>query len=116
MEHAGGIAAAPLRRSDVQIELQWDPSVDERGIGVTVQDGVVTLVGDVPHYADKYAAENIAKRVGGVRAIANEIVVKIPVSVGFVSSWREKDDAGRAAWAAPGVARVENQLRVSYSM
>ena len=33
---------------------------------------------------------------------------------GFVSSWREKDDAARAAWAAPGVCKVENQLLVSY--
>ena len=44
-----------------------------------------------------------------VRLNDNQVTLK-----GFVSSWREKDDAGRAAWAAPGVARVENQLRVSY--
>lgn len=33
---------------------------------------------------------------------------------GYVHSWREKDDASRAAWAAPGVAKVENQLQVQY--
>ena len=60
-------------RRDVQNELQWDPSVDETGIGVNVKDGVVTLIGHVAHYADRYTAEEIAKRVSGVRAIANEI-------------------------------------------
>ena len=210
-------------RRDVQNELQWDPSVDETGIGVNVKDGVVTLVGHVAHYADRYTAEEVAKRVNGVRAIANEIEVKIPkpgersdtdiagaaanalkwnfsigsngikavvnhgwitltgqvghgyqksvaegvvryllgvtgitdeITVspsvkmidvkqkiedaferqarfdakdidiklddnkvtlkGHVHSWREKDDASRAAWAAPGVAKVENQLQVQY--
>lgn len=208
---------------DVETELQWDPSLDERSIGVKVQNGVVTLVGEVAHYADRYTAEEVAKRVMGVRAIANELQVKIPkpgersdidianaaanalkwnvslgactvkavvnhgwvtlsgeVEYGFqrgaaeravlyllgvtgisneitirpnvkmadvkqkiedafqrqarldakdieirvnesritlkghVHSWREKDDAARAAWAAPGVAAVENQLRVQY--
>jgi osmotically-inducible protein OsmY len=210
-------------RGDVQNELQWDPSVEARGIGVNVQEGVVTLFGEVPHFSDKYSADKIAQRVTGVRAIANDITVDIPVpgkrhdtdiaiaaanalkwnaslrecdinvvvsagcislgghvafgyqvnvaeaavrylmgvtgiinnltiksSVkmvdvkqkiedafqrqarldakdidvrlndnkvilkGFVSSWREKDDAARAAWAAPGVCKVENQLLVSY--
>lgn len=210
-------------RRDVQNELQWEPSVHAHEIGVNVQEGVVTLFGEVPHYADKYAAEKVTKRVSGVRAIANDIAVKLPqpgehsdteiaaaaanalkwnASVGqfdikavvshghvtlsgqvtygyqvkvaeaavrnllgvagitneiaikpnvkmvdvkqkiedafqrqahfdakdidirlndnkvtlkgFVSSWREKDDAARAAWAAPGVAKVENELLVTY--
>lgn len=210
-------------RSDVQNELQWDPSVEARGIGVNVQEGIVTLFGDVPHFSDKYSAEQIVKRVSGVRAIANDITVDIPVPgkrsdtdiaiaaanalkwnaslsqcdikvvvsngvinlsghvaygyqvnvaeaavryllgvtgilnditikppvkmvdvkqkiedafqrqaqfdakdieirlndnkvtlKGFVSSWREKEDAARAAWAAPGVCKVENQLLVGY--
>src|ERR1700722_16978354 len=66
-------------RNDVQNELQWDPSVEARGISVNVQEGVVALFGDVPHFADKYSAEKIAKRVVGVRAIANDITVNIPV-------------------------------------
>ncbi len=67
-------------RRDVQSELQWDPSVDDRNIGVIVKDGVVTLTGEVPQFSDRWNAEDIAKRVGGVRAIANELQVRIPVA------------------------------------
>jgi osmotically-inducible protein OsmY len=67
-------------KRDVESELQWDPSVDDQLIGVMVSDGVVTLTGDVCHVAGRLAAENITKRVSGVRAIANDIQVKIPPS------------------------------------
>ncbi|MGO9947782.1 MAG: BON domain-containing protein [Steroidobacteraceae bacterium] len=67
-------------RGDVETELQWDPSVDEKKIGVIVSDGVVTLTGEVSHFAEKWAAEDVAKRIGHVRAIANEIQVKIPLA------------------------------------
>jgi osmotically-inducible protein OsmY len=67
-------------RCDVESELQWDPSIDDRKIGVIVNGGVVTLTGEVSHYAGKWAAEDITRRVSGVRAIANDIQVKIPVS------------------------------------
>jgi len=65
-------------RRDVQMELEWDPSVDDRKIGVIVGNGVVTLTGEVPQFSDRWNAEDITKRVGGVRAIANEIQVRIP--------------------------------------
>lgn len=70
---------AEIRR-DVESELQWDPSIDDKRVGVTVKDGVVTLTGDVPHFASRWAAEDVVKRVTGVRAIANDIEVKIPAS------------------------------------
>ena len=70
---------AEIRR-DVESELQWDPSIDDRKIGVIVNGRVVTLTGEVDHYQGKCAAEDITKRVRGVRAIANDIQVKIPVS------------------------------------
>ena len=70
---------AEIRR-DVESELQWDPSIDDTKIGVIVNGGVVTLTGEVGHYQGKCAAEEITKRVSGVRAIANDIQVKIPVS------------------------------------
>jgi osmotically-inducible protein OsmY len=63
--------------ADVQAELDWNPSFDDRGIVVAVKDGVVTLAGHVNSYADKWSAEDAAKNVAGVRAIANEIEVKL---------------------------------------
>jgi osmotically-inducible protein OsmY len=208
---------------DIENELKWDPSLDAKDILVKVVDGVVTLGGQVPHYADHWMAATITKRVAGVRAIANDIEVRMPkagersdadianaaanalkwhfsvgtsnikpivdhgrltlsgeveyayqriiaesavrylsgvkglvndivirptvkatdikekieaafqrqanldakqivVNVsdaqvtlkGFVHSWREKDDADRAAWAAPGITKVDNQLKVMY--
>ncbi len=70
---------ADIRR-DVESELRWDPSIDDTRIGVTVSNGVVTLTGDVPNYSDRWAADDIVKRVCGVRAIANDVQVKIPLS------------------------------------
>ncbi|MFM1877413.1 MAG: hypothetical protein RLZZ241_279 [Bacteroidota bacterium] len=62
-------------KRDVQDELIWEPSVDETHIGVAVVDGVVTLSGAVGSYAIKVAAENAAKRVKGVKAVAEDILV-----------------------------------------
>lgn len=61
---------------DVMAELEWEPSVDHADIGVAVNDGVVTLSGYVKTYPEKMAAENAARRVAGVRAIAEEIRVR----------------------------------------
>jgi osmotically-inducible protein OsmY len=72
-------ADADIRR-DMESELKWDPSVDDKRIGVAVSNGVVTLTGDVPHYFARWAAEQTAKRVKGVRAIANDIDINIPAS------------------------------------
>ena len=58
---------------DVMAELEWEPSVDHADIGVAVNDGVVTLSGYVKSYAQKVAAEKAVRRVGGVKAIAEEI-------------------------------------------
>ena len=54
--------------------------MDAAHIGVSVKDGVVTLSGHVSSYAEKYAAEKAAKRVHGVKAVANELDVKLPGS------------------------------------
>ena len=61
---------------DVLDELDWEPSVDAAQVGVTVEQGRVTLTGHVPVYAEKYLAGEVAKRVHGVRALANEIEVR----------------------------------------
>jgi osmotically-inducible protein OsmY len=62
-------------RRDVEMELQWDPSVDARDIGVAGKNGVVTLTGQVSKYSEKWRAERIAKRVAGVVGLANDIEV-----------------------------------------
>ncbi|MGC1460015.1 MAG: BON domain-containing protein [Steroidobacteraceae bacterium] len=67
-------------RRDVELELQWEPGVDEKKIAVIVNDGVVTLTGEVPHYSSRWTAEDVAKRVKGVRAIANELQVAMPAT------------------------------------
>jgi osmotically-inducible protein OsmY len=63
-------------RGAVVRQLDWDPEVDASAIGVTAADGVVTLTGFVDGYAEKLAAERVAKQVRGVRGVANDIVVR----------------------------------------
>jgi osmotically-inducible protein OsmY len=64
-------------KADVSAELVWDPAVKATGIGVAVQDGVVTLSGTVDTYAEKLAVERAVRRVGGVRGIALDLQVKL---------------------------------------
>jgi osmotically-inducible protein OsmY len=63
-------------QSIVMAELRWDPSVPATEIGVVVKDGVVTLTGIVDTYMKKWRAEEVAHRVNGVTAVANEIQVR----------------------------------------
>lgn len=63
-------------RQDVLDELEFEPSIDAANIGVTVENGVVTLTGHVNSYAEKSAADAAVRRVKGVRAIAQEIEVR----------------------------------------
>jgi osmotically-inducible protein OsmY len=66
-------------RRDVEAELQWSPDINQTDIAVKVTSGVVTLSGYVPTYADKYRAEATVKRVAGVRAVANDLAVRVPL-------------------------------------
>jgi osmotically-inducible protein OsmY len=77
---------------DVLSELKWEPRVQPNEIGVIVKDGIVTLTGSVDSYTRKYAAEEAAHRVRGVKAVANEIEVRLPSS-------SERSDADIAAAA-----------------
>ena len=65
-------------RDDVMFELKWDPKISSNDIAASVKDGVVTLTGFVHSYYEKEAAEKAAKRVYGVRAVANDIEVRLP--------------------------------------
>ncbi len=72
-------------QKDVMEELQWEPILNASEIGVAVKDGVVTLSGVVDSYSKKLAAEKAAKRVSGVKAIAEDIEVR------FSSSFSKRD-------------------------
>jgi len=67
-------------KNDVEEELRWEPAVNAAHIGVSVKQGIVTLIGHVPSYAEKYGAEKAAQRVRGVKALANELDVRLPGS------------------------------------
>ena len=80
---------------DVLEELRWDARVQPNEIGVIVKDGVVALTGWVDSFVKKWAAERAAQRVRGVKAVANDIEVRLPA----VSTRIDADIAAAAARA-----------------
>src|ERR1700722_12313923 len=80
-------------RHDVERELQWEPSIDERRIAVAVLDRIVTLSGEVTSYAQKWKAERVAERAEGVRGIVNEIEVKTDSELSDLDIARAATDA-----------------------
>src|SRR3954465_6345619 len=90
---------------DVKEELEWDPDLDASDIAISVKNGVVTLAGFVKSYTDKYEAEAAAKRVAGVRAVANDLEVRMP-------SVDERPDPDIARDA---VAAIKSQLPISWA-
>jgi osmotically-inducible protein OsmY len=66
-------------KQDIDEELRWDPKINAAQIGVSVDKGVVSLLGAVDTYAEKWAAEDATKRVSGVRTVAQDLTVKILV-------------------------------------
>jgi osmotically-inducible protein OsmY len=75
-----------ITKSDVQLqrdvidELRWDPRIGPNEIGVAARDGVVTLTGLVDSTARRHAAIKAAERVAGVKALAEDLIVKVPMS------------------------------------
>lgn len=61
---------------DVEAELKWVPDVDESQITVSVDGGIVTLHGSVPHFLDRFHAENAARRVIGCAGVVNDIHIR----------------------------------------
>ena len=64
-------------KQHVENALDWEPSFDAADIGVSVDAGVVTLRGDVGSYAGRSAAERVALRVYGVKAVADDLTVRL---------------------------------------
>ena len=83
----------------VLAELNWAPNVTAAHIGVTASDGIVTLSGHVDNFSSKYSAEAAAGRVKGVKAVVEELEVRLP------SMFKKHDDEiaaaalSRFAWA-----------------
>jgi osmotically-inducible protein OsmY len=84
--------------SDLQLkkvvlaELESEPGINLEDVGVSVRDGIVTLTGSVRSYAEKLVVARAAKRLGGVRGLAEDIAVKLPES-----SRRADSEIGAAA-------------------
>ena len=64
-------------KQDIEEELRWDPRINAAQIAVSVDKGAVSLLGAVDSYAEKWAAEDATKRVSGVRAVAQDLTVKV---------------------------------------
>jgi osmotically-inducible protein OsmY len=88
---------------DVKEELKWQPDLDATDIAVSVNSGVVALTGFVKSYTDKYEAENAAKRVAGVVAVANDLEVRLPAV----------DERPDPEIARDAVAAIKSQLPIS---
>ena len=77
------MAVATYTRTDEEIqrdvlsELKWDARIQPNEIGVSVKDGIVTLTGWVDSYLKKWTAEDVAHRVNGVKAVANDLELKL---------------------------------------
>jgi len=79
-------------KKDILAELAYEPSINAADIGVLVKQGGVVLNGSVSSYAAKLAAAHAAKRVAGVKGVADEIAVRLPDS-----SRRTDDEIAAAA-------------------
>ena len=82
-------------QQDVIDELQYEPSIDAAGVGVTSKDGIVTLTGTVKSYAEKRLAGEATERVSGVKAVVDELKVDLPYM-----HERGDEDIARAALQA----------------
>ena len=89
-------------QADVLAELKWEPRVSPNEIGVMVKDGVVTLTGTVDSYTKRWAAEDAAHRIRGVKAVANDIEVRLSRT----GERTDKDIAAAAVRALEWVAFV----------
>jgi osmotically-inducible protein OsmY len=113
-------------REDVIRDLRWDPQVqDPEAIGVAVKDGAVTLTGHTSTYAEKLAAVRAATRVYGVKAVADELVVRlagdprddsdIAQAIAHVLEWNTQIPPGKVhARVQAGWVTLEGQVDWDY--
>ena len=95
-------------QQDVINEIKWDPSITSTEVSVTANNGIVTLRGSVPHYFEKSKAEDAAQRVGGVRAVADELDVNLMGSFNRSDSQIAESALSALQWSysVPGDIKV----------
>lgn len=87
-------------RRHVEDELRWDPEIDPTDIAVSVNNGVVTLIGFVRSHPERHLAEAATKRVAGVLAVANDPQVRLP----------DMDQRPDPEIARDAIAQIKNEL------
>ena len=80
-------------KEHMQNALDWEPSVEQSDIGISVDEGVVTLRGNVRSYTERSTAERVALRVYGVKAVANDLELQL------ASGYEPVDNA--PTWTSP---------------
>jgi osmotically-inducible protein OsmY len=108
---------APGSLSDTEIqgavraELSWSPDVNEAAIGVAVDDGVVTLSGQVETYPARRAAAKAAFRVRGVRSVADAIIVHHPTEWNLSDADVAKAVRSTLTWSSDVPETVLSEVR-----
>ena len=98
-------------RQNILDELEFEPSIDAAHIGVAVEDGIVTLTGHVSSYWEKTTAENVVKRIKGVKGIAEEIEVRLVGLKGTADDEIAKRAVNAVTWNV-SIPRDKVQVKV----
>jgi osmotically-inducible protein OsmY len=99
---------------DVERELRWEPAVDATNVGVSVQEGAVTLTGYVPTYSDERAAVRAAERIYGVRSVANDIEVSLATDVSRDDPSISEAIQDRFEWSVTVPESVKAEVRYGW--